>query len=130
MPEFSSASMEKLSRCALPLQFLFLEVVKHFDCTILTGFRGALEQDKAFAEGKSKLKFPNSKHNKAPAKAVDATPYPIDWNDTERQYYFAGFVMGMAERLGIKLRFGGDWDMDTETDDNRFRDLCHFELVD
>jgi hypothetical protein len=29
----------------------------------------------------------------------------------------------------LKLRWGGDWDMDTEVKDNKFDDLVHFELV-
>ena len=67
--------------------------------------------------------------------AVDAVPYPIDWNDTNRMRFFAGFVMGVAARLyheGLithKVRWGGDWDRDTDVKDNRFQDLPHFELV-
>jgi len=32
--------------------------------------------------------------------------------------------------MGIRLRWGGDWDGDTELDDNKFDDLPHFELDD
>jgi len=28
----------------------------------------------------------------------------------------------------MKIRWGGDWDMDTQTKDNKFDDLVHFEL--
>ena len=28
----------------------------------------------------------------------------------------------------LKIRWGGDWDMDTQTKDNKFDDLVHFEL--
>jgi len=38
--------------------------------------------------------------------------------------------MGTAQSLGYPLRWGGDWDGDTETNDNRFDDLVHFELAD
>ncbi len=41
-----------------------------------------------------------------------------------------GYVMGTAQSLGYPLRWGGDWDADTETNDNRFDDLVHFELAD
>ncbi len=44
-----------------------------------------------------------------------------------RFYYFAGFVMGTAAAMGVRLRWGGDWDGDTELDDQKFRDLVHFE---
>jgi len=31
-----------------------------------------------------------------PSDAVDVAPYPIDWNDKERFYYFAGERWGHA----------------------------------
>lgn len=61
--------------------------------------------------------------------AVDVVPYPVDWQDRDRFHYFAGFVLGMATARGVKLRWGGDWDSDTEVDDNVFDDLPHFELA-
>jgi len=64
-----------------------------------------------------------------PSLAVDVAPYPIDWNDRERFCYFAGYVKGIAKSLGTELRWGGDWDRDTQVKDNNFDDLPHFELV-
>lgn len=128
MPSFSERSLKRLETCDNKLQFLFKEVVKHFDCTVLTGHRGKEEQDQKFEEGLSKVKFPNSRHNISPSMAVDVTPYPIDFYDRERITYFAGYVMGIATMMGIKLRWGGDWDRDTETKDNSFDDLIHFEV--
>jgi len=109
---------------------LFNEVIKHFDCSVIQGHRGKEDQNKAFKEGKSKLKYPNGNHNKSPSKAVDVAPYPINWNDRERFTYFAGYVVGIASQMGLKIRWGGDWDMDTEVKDNNFDDLPHFELRD
>ena len=83
----------------------------------------------AFLRGNSKVQFPNSKHNSLPSLAVDAAPYPIDWNDKKRFALFAGFVLGIAATKGIRLRWGGDWNMNYITLDNRFDDLPHFELV-
>lgn len=128
MPHFSESSLSRLQTCDPKLQALFKEVIKHFDCTILTGHRGAAEQDEKFAQGLSKLKFPHSKHNSYPSRAVDATPYPIDFYDKERIIYFAGLVMGIAKVMNVKIRWGGDWDQDTELKDNKFNDLLHFEL--
>ena len=31
--------------------------------------------------------------------------------------------------MNIKLRWGGDWDRDTQVKDNSFDDLLHFELI-
>lgn len=130
MPAFGKASQEKLATCDPRLQKVFNEVIKYFDCTVIEGHRGEAAQNKAFAEGKSKLKYPQSKHNKTPSLAADVLPYPIDWNDTNRMRYFAGFVVGIAATMGIKLRWGGDWNQNTELKDNSFNDLPHFELVD
>jgi hypothetical protein len=48
----------------------------------------------------------------------------------DRFRYFAGFVVGIGAMLDIQIRWGGDWDRDTEVRDNRaFNDLAHFELV-
>jgi len=129
MAKFSKASQEKLETCHLDLQHLFNEVIQYFDCTILCGQRGEREQNEAFRMKYSKLKFPQSRHNEIPSMAVDAAPYPINWKDRDRFYFFAGFVMGVAARMGIKIRWGGDWDSDTEVDDQTFMDWPHFELV-
>jgi len=106
-----------------------IEVCMYFDCTIITGHRNREEQTKKFGAGLSKKMYPHSKHNSLPSMAVDVAPYPIDWADRDRFHYFAGFVMGIAKKRGIKLRWGGDWDGDTEVKDNNFDDLLHFEII-
>ena len=128
MPSYSNKSKEKLATCHPMIQEVFNEVIKHFDCSIICGFRGEHEQNEAFRLGNSQKKWPNSKHNKNPSLAVDAPPYPIDWNDRERFIYFAGHVMGIARMKGIQLIWGGDWNSDTILKNNRFDDLAHFEL--
>ena len=130
MPAFGKSSQDKLATCDPRLQKVFNEVIKYFDCIVIEGHRGEEAQNKAFAEGKSKLKYPQGKHNKTPSLAADVLPYPIDWNDTNRMRYFAGFVVGIAATMGIKLRWGGDWNQNTELKDNSFNDLPHFEIAD
>ncbi len=135
MPHWSKRSLDALSTCHKDLQTIFNEVVLHFDCTVVQGNRSELDQNAAFNAGKSKLKFPNSKHNLMPSMAADVVPYPINWNDTDRMRYFAGMVKGIAIMLKAQgkithsVRWGGDWDRDTELKDNRFQDLPHFELI-
>ena len=128
MPKFGKTSKKRLNTCDGDLIFLFESVVKYFDCSVLEGHRGKKLQNKYFKEGKSKLKFPDGNHNKKPSKAVDVVPYPINFSDRERMTYFAGFVKGMASVLGIPIRWGGDWNNNTEVKDNNFDDLPHFEL--
>ena len=128
MPRFGKRSISRLKTCDQKLQELFYEVVKHFDCSIIEGHRGEERQNKAFADGKSKVKYPNGKHNQNPSIAVDVAPYPIDWSDRDRFHYFGGFVLGVAKEMGMNIRWGGDWNQDTETKDNKFDDLVHFEI--
>ena len=130
MPRFGSRSRKNLETCDEDLQALFSEVIKYFDCTVIQGHRGKEEQNKYFDEGKSKVKYPNGRHNASPSNAVDVVPYPIDWEDTDRMYYFAGFVKGVAANIGIPIRWCGDWNDNTEVKDTNFKDLPHFELRD
>ena len=128
MPSFSQTSKDRLATCDARLQRVFNEVIKYFDCTVVQGHRGQAEQDAAFAAGKSQLKWPNGNHNSMPSKAIDVIPYPIDWSDRERMTLFAGFVMGIAQGMGIDIRWGGDWNENTKVKDNSFDDLPHFEV--
>ena len=126
--KFSRRSKERLSTAHPKLQELFNEVIKHIDCTILCGHRDKEEQNAAFDAGRSKLRWPRGNHNALPSNAIDASPYPIDWNDYKRFYFFAGRVIGIADSMGLDVRWGGDWDSDNDFDDQRFNDLVHFEL--
>ena len=128
MPKFGKRSRERLNTCNKKLQKVFNEVIKHVDCSVLEGHRGKDRQNKLFEENKTKVKYPNGRHNSYPSNAVDVTPYPVDWKDRERQTLFAGFVIGIAKGMGINLRWGGDWNQNWEVDDNKFDDFPHFEL--
>lgn len=131
MPSYSKKSKAILATCDERLQRVFNEVIKHFDCTITCGHRTKEEQDALYyaTPKRTQVKWPNGKHNTKPSQAVDAVPCPVDWDDRERFTYFAGFVVATALSMGIALRWGGDWDSDTELDDNKFDDLPHFEIV-
>jgi peptidoglycan L-alanyl-D-glutamate endopeptidase CwlK len=95
-----------------------------------------VDQDEAYIKGTSRAKWPESKHNHQPSTAVDVAPYPLNWFNRPRFYWFAGYVMGIAQKLKDEgkmthsVRFGGDWDGDRDIDDNALSDLVHFELID
>jgi len=129
MPSFSGRSKAKLDTCHPDLQKVLNEVVKHFDCSILEGYRNQERQDFLFENGQSKLRYPQGKHNSEPSLAVDVVPYPIDWEDRERFVLFAGYVLGTASALGISLRWGGDWDGDWNSTETSFFDAPHFEMA-
>jgi len=129
MPKFSKTSADRLVACHPDLIWLFQAVIQGFDCAILCGHRGEAEQNSVFKYGKSKLPWPRSPHNRKPSMAVDAAPWPIDWHNLRRFYAFGGYVKGVAAVMGIRIRWGGDWDGDNDFDDQSFNDLVHFELV-
>ena len=106
MPRFGSRSRNNLKTCDKRLQDVLHEVIKHVDCSVIEGHRSAERQDKLFDEGKTKVKYPNGRHNKYPSHAVDVVPYPIDSDDRESFHFFAGFVIGIAKSKGINLRWG------------------------
>ena len=132
MPSFSKRSKDRLETCDIRLQELFIQVVKDFDCTILEGYRSEARQAQLLADGRSQVAVSKHNHrddyNKPCALAVDVAPYPIDWSDRERFTYFAGVVRGVAFMMGLKIRWGGNWDSDLDLDDNEFDDLNHWEL--
>lgn len=120
-------SQKKLKSCHKDLQDLFNRADETFPFVITEGRRGHAKQLYLYSIGRTKVK--KSKHNEKPSEAVDAYPAPLRWGDTKRMYYFAGLIKGLAESMKINIRWGGDWDSDTEILDNTFNDLGHFELV-
>jgi len=139
MPRFSKASREKLETCDTKLQILFEKVVEEFDCTITCGLRTLQKQQTLYAQGRTMpgkivtncdgiLKKSNHQAEDGISKAVDAVPYPIDWKNRDRFIHFAGYVKGVADTLGIKIAWGGDWDDDNYMEDENFPDFPHFEL--
>lgn len=101
------------------------------DFGILEGHRNKEKQDLAFNTGKSKVKFPDGKHNKLPSLAFDFGAYVNGkYTDSPQYYYYlAGVFKACAYDLKISIRWGGDWDSDGDFKDNSFNDLGHIELV-
>ena len=99
MPKFSQESFSQLSTCHHDLQVLFYEVVKHIECDVRHGSENSV---------------------------YVATP-TLDLNvEHPYYYYFAGYVMGVAQllketgKMTHSVRFCGEYDT---------RDLNHFELI-
>jgi len=128
MSKFSDRSAERLRTCDTRLIDLFNKVVQTYDCTILEGARGQAKQNAAYVSGNSKVRWPNSKHNDTPSKAVDVAPWPLNWRDINRFYYFAGYVQAISEHMSIPVTWGGDWDNDKDFSDQSFLDLVHWEI--
>jgi len=121
MPSFSKRSLDNLATCHPDLQKVAHECIKSFDFVVICGHRGASAQNKAYAEGQSKLKFPHSKHNKQPSLAFDATPHPLDWGDIDSFKAMAKHMKAAAKTVSVRIKWGGDF--------RNFFDGPHFELA-
>lgn len=138
---YSSSSLKKLNTCHGDLIVLMLEVDRFYENTILEGSRTTERQRALYLEGKSKLDGIKklSKHqltaNRLKSIALDTAPYPIDWSDLKRFYYYIGYVNGVADQLFSegkmkhRIRCGADWDGDRSFSDQEFHDLPHIELI-
>ena len=125
MPRFGKRSKSRLKGVNVKLVNVLNELIKIMDVTIIEGVRSKERQAELLEEGATKVKY--SRHMEG--KAVDLAPYPIDWNDRDRFHYMGGMLRGIAHQMGVKVRWGGDWDGDGETKNNNFDDLVHIELV-
>lgn len=138
MNKYSKVSLDRLETCHPKLQEIFKEVLEVFDHTVICGYRDKDTQNSLYLEGKSKLKFPESKHNTYPSLAIDVAPYDklnntIQWQDREWFHYFAGYVLAVARSKGVILRWGGDWQSKKTPNKYYYRkpfdDLPHFEIL-
>ena len=126
MYKFGKRSRERLKGVDTRLINVLNELIKMMDVTIIEGVRTKERQAELLTQGATKVKY--SKHMEG--KAVDIAPYPIDWENRDGFYYMGGMIRGIAKQLGLKVRFGGDWDSDGDTKDNSFDDLVHVEILD
>jgi hypothetical protein len=117
--KFSNRSKSNLATCHPKLQKIFNEVIKHTDCIILEGHRTIERQKELVAKGVSKTM--NSKHLSSPSRAVDVAPFPLDWDDIKGFKNLGKIVIYTADKLGIKIEWGGDW--------NSFKDYPHYQLA-
>ena len=135
MSRFGTSSTQRLCECEPDLQHIFRFVVERFDCSVLCGHRSEAAQNAVFESGKSRVQWPDSKHNSYPSKAIDVAPWPIDWRNLERFRQFGFYVKGVADAMHDRgdiehrIRWGGDWDGDYDITDQHFNDLVHFELM-
>lgn len=125
MYKFGSSSKSRLKTCHPKLQEIMNELIKVMDVTILVGYRDEKDQNTAYSKGNSTLKYPNSKHNKRPSRAVDVAPWVnggIPWKNKEKFCEMGGMMKAIAHMKGIKVRWGGDF--------KTFFDGPHLELLD
>lgn len=117
---FGYGSLKQRDTLHPDLVKVFDEVIKESNITLLQGYRDKQGQDKVFAEGKSKLQWPKSRHNTFPSEAVDVVPYPVNWKDIGSFKKLAVIVKDCAERVGVEIEWGGDW--------KTWKDYPHWQL--
>jgi len=119
--------IKKLMKVASKLAIVVAAVSIQCPLMVIEGFRREKRQNELFRSGHSKLPFPQSKHNIQPAEAVDIAPLPLDWQDRDRFMCLAGAMWQASQRLGVALRWGGDWNRAGDGNTG-FDDLGHYEL--
>ena len=141
MNVFGIASQTALQTADSNLKIIANMVLSIKDHSILKGHRPQGEQNAAYYGNpqRSKLKWPNGKHNALPSRAIDVQTYPLPSENLpaleyerilrEEQLYLLGLYVGVASGMAIMLRTGADWDRDGVIVDNGFDDFYHVELV-
>jgi len=135
MAKFGKLSLERLATCDERIQKVMNEAIKHYDFTVLYGYRTPAEQFELFKQGRTLTngvwkvtgktvtqldgKTKMSNHNSNPSKAIDVAPFPIDWNNIQRFLDMAKVIKESAKTVGVEITYGGDWKM---------KDYPHFEV--
>jgi hypothetical protein len=135
--KFSDSSLTRMAGLNVELKKLLFLAIKRtpidFGIAWYGGFRTPEMQAELFAkvpkvtskDGYEKL----SKHQSG--LAVDLMPYVKGQAAPTKENYLilAGVMFAAANELGLTLRSGMDWDMDTEyLVDQTFNDYPHYEL--
>lgn len=108
------------------------------DFMVIEGVRTQERQDKLWAQGRTKpgsiVTWTKDASSHGIGKdgyghAVDICPFPVDWNDISKFDAIYVAMMAAAQELGVRLRYGGDWDMDGKLRERGETDSPHFELA-
>lgn len=135
----SKQSLQRLERVHPKLQSVVkLAITKtKQDFLVLEGVRTPERQKELYAQGRTKpgqvvTWTLNSNHfvNKVTGfgHAVDLVPYPVDWNDLKKFDEISRAMFEAAKELGVKIRWGADWDMDGKPRERGETDSPHFEI--
>ena len=108
------------------------------DFVVIEGVRTQARQDELWAQGRTKpgpiVTWTKDASSHGIGKdgyghAVDICPFPVDWNDLSKFDAIYVAMMAAAQELGVRLRYGGDWDMDGKLREKGEMDSPHFELA-
>ena len=127
--KFSNRSLNRMNEVHPNLRKVAERAIEltTIDFGITEGKRAVERQFELVADRKSKTY--NSRHMHG--MAIDIVAYVNGKVTWEHKYYhtISKAFFQAAEELNIRIRWGGDWDMDGKSTDERFLDLVHFELL-
>lgn len=106
------------------------------DFMVLEGVRSLARQKQLYAQGRTTpgkvvTWTLNSNHFKKAdgfGHAVDILPAPYDWEDPEPFNAVADAMFAAAKELGVRIRWGADWDRDGKPRERGETDSPHWEL--
>lgn len=128
MYKFSKRSLNNLKNVDKRLIHICNELINHIDFTVIEGHRSLERQLELYEQGYSQIDgiTKKGKHNYLPSLAIDIIPYkkghnPFDGSKESEEMFntLAKEFKKVANELGYKITWGGDW---------RMRDLPHFQL--
>ena len=139
MYTYSERSKKNLATCHIDLQLICYELLKHFDHSVVCGYRNEEDQNMAFKSGNSWVKYPDSKHNLIPSMAVDLQPYPAEPVGTQAEYdkfsVMGGMFMLIAKQMfdrGLihhKITWGRLWKPEKLYSKQKRLDYYHFQFA-
>lgn len=97
------------------------------DFAVIEGLRTLARQHELVNKGSSQTL--NSRH--LTGHAVDCVPIisgVIPWNDKSKFKAVSDAMFQAAKELDVKIRWGGGWNENGRSDDERFYDGPHYEL--
>ena len=106
------------------------------DFMVIEGVRSLARQKQLYAQGRTTpgkvvTWTLNSNHFKKAdgfGHAVDILPAPYEWKDTAPFDAVADAMFAAAKELGVRIRWGADWDRDGKPRERGETDSPHWEL--
>ena len=146
---FGKASLDRLATVDPKLQAVVHRalLLSPIDFMVLEGVRTPERQRELYGQGRStaqctaagiSVKYAkpslqkvtwtlNSNH--FTGRAVDLVPWPVDWKDLAKFDAIAKAMFAAAKELGVRIRWGADWDQDGNPREKGESDSPHFELA-
>lgn len=106
------------------------------DFMVLEGVRTPQRQKELYAQGRTKpgkvvtWTLTSNHFVKADGfgHAVDLCPFPVDWNTASKFDAIGAAMVAASKELGVKIRWGKDWNQNGRPGEKGETDSPHFEL--